>query len=192
MFTKEQLVEKINNPSMLKADDISNILKSWRIDPIYEDDNSNEYYDEMAIHKLKHALKLKEQGRNDAEISSIVNNGIINPITAPTPKSINVTDKQDKQQLNNITVDVTSQTLSLLAESIAQKITLDVTDKIRNSDIFEPVMDSAKIRRDNEILSKQIAQLLAENKKLISRNNMIQKENSKFKHFVGNLYIKQQ
>jgi len=53
-------------------------------------------------------------------------------------------------------------------------------------------MDSAKKQRDNEILSKQVEKLLEENKKLIVRNNLIQKENAKFRHLVGNLYMKQQ
>ncbi|OGI03811.1 MAG: hypothetical protein A2Y25_07315 [Candidatus Melainabacteria bacterium GWF2_37_15] len=186
MFTKEQLLEKINDPEMGSASEITNVLKSWRIDPIYEDENKNEYYDEMAISKLKHALKLKEQGKNDEEISSIVNNGIINPITAPMARNTQA------QALNNITLDVTSQTLSLLAESIAQKITGEITEKLKNSDIFEPLMDSTRLKRDNEILSRQVSQILEENKKLITRNNMLQKENAKFRHLAGQLYFKQQ
>ena len=185
MFTKEQLLEKINNPGMSTPDDIKAFLKSCRIDPIYEDENNNEYYDEMTISKLKHALKLKEQGKNDEEISFIVNNGIMNPITTPLARNTQV------NALNNVTLDVTSQTLSMLAESIAQKITGEITEKLRGSDIFEPVMDSAKLKRDNEVLSRQVEQLLEENKKLITRNNILQKENSKFRHLVGQLYIKQ-
>ncbi len=188
MFTREQLFEKIKNPNL---SDVEEILKSWRIDPIYEDEDSNEFYDEMAISKLKHALKLREQGKNDEEISSIVNSGIINPINPPAVKNSAVQKLHGRQELNNVTLDVTSQTLSLLAESIAQKITGEITRKIKSEDIFQPVMDSAKVHRDNEILAKQVEQLLEENKKIISRNNMLQNENSKFKHLVGNLYIKQ-
>ena len=193
MFTKEQLFEKLNHSNISNLGEIKGFLRLWRIDPIYEDDN-NEYYDEMAISKLKHALKLKEQGKNDEEILSIVNSGIINPINAPAIRNNFIQNQQQDNGngLNKVTIDVTSQTLSLLAESIAHKITGEITDKIKNSDIFEPVMDSAKIKRDNEILSKQVEQLLEENKKLITRNNMLQKENAKFRHLVGNLYIKQQ
>ncbi len=195
MYTREQLFERINPPVIPDTGDFTGFLKSWRIDPIYEDDENNEYYDEMAISKLKHALKLKEQGKNDEEISSIVNNGIINPINAPSVRNTRVKTENTpngRNELNNVTIDVTSQTLSLLAESIAQKITGEITEKIKNSDIFEPVMDSAKVKRDNEILSKQVGQLLEENKKLIARNNMLQKENAKFRHLVGHLYVKQQ
>ncbi len=191
MFTKEQLFEKLETPGL---SDIDESLRCWRIDPIYEDEENNEFYDEMAVSKLKHALKLKEQGKNDEEITSIVNSGIINPINSPAIRksSVQKQQSQSKHDLNKITLDVTSQTLSLLAESIAQKITGEITQRIKNDDIFQPVMDSTKIQRDNEILAKQVEQLLEENKKLIVRNNMLHKENAKFKHLVGNLYIKQQ
>ncbi|HSA07077.1 MAG TPA: hypothetical protein P5556_07835 [Candidatus Gastranaerophilales bacterium] len=194
MFTKEQLFEKLNNSGMNGLDEISAFLKSWRIDPIYEDDENKEYYDEMAVSKLKHALRLKEQGKNDDEICSIVNNGIINPINAPSIRNTAIHDQREhhKNELNKVTLDVTSQTLSLLAESIAQKITAEITEKIKHDDIFQPVMESAKVQRDNEILAKQVEKLLEENKKIIARNNMLQKENAKFRHLVGNLYIKQQ
>ncbi len=195
MYTKEQLFEKINNPDMSNSSDIAGFLKTWRIDPIYEDDKNTEYYDEMAISKLKHALKLREQGKNDDEISSIVNNGIINPINAPSVRQNQIKAQHSgngKNGLNNVTIDITSETLSLLAESVAQKITGEITEKLKNSDLFEPIMDSAKLKRDNEILSKQVEQLIEENKKLIVRNNMLQKENAKFRHLVGNLYVKQQ
>jgi len=195
MYTKEQLFEKINNPNMSNSSDITGFLKTWRIDPIYEDEDKTEYYDEMSISKLKHALKLREQGKNDEEISSIVNNGIINPINAPALRNNQISAQRSpngKNQLSNVTIDVTSETLSLLAESVAQKITGEITEKLRNSDFFEPIKDSAKLKRDNEILSKQVEQLIEENKKLIVRNNMLQKENAKFRHLVGNLYVKQQ
>lgn len=193
MFTKEQLFEKLSATGNSDINEISGFLRAWRIDPIYEDEDNKEFYDEMAVSKLKHAMKLREQGKNDEEISSIVNSGIINPIHAPAPRKASIQKQHsgEKNELNKVTLDVTSQTLSLLAESIAQKITGEITQKIKSEDVFQPVMDSAKVHRDNEILAKQVEQLLEENKKLIARNNMLQKENAKFKHLVGNLYMKQ-
>ncbi|NLF82664.1 MAG: hypothetical protein GX568_01600 [Candidatus Gastranaerophilales bacterium] len=196
MFTKEQLFEKINNSGasakLPDISEISNFLKLWRIDPIYEDEDNKEYYDEMAISKLKHALRLKEQGKNDEEISSIVNNGIINPINAPAVRNTSVQASHSSHGLNKVTLDVTTQTLSLLAESIAQKITGEIADRIRNDEFLKPVMDTARLNRDNEILAKQVEKLLEENKKLITRNNTLLKENAKFRHVFSNWYIKQQ
>jgi hypothetical protein len=193
MFTKEQLIQKINNTKAQTSETLEFFLKSWRIDPIYEDEENNEYYDEMAVSKIKHAFRLKDQGKNNEEITSIINSGIITPAPPPVPgrNFIRENPGMDRTGLNKVTIDVTSQTLSLLAESIAQKITVEITDKIKNSNVFEPVIDSAKMKRDNEILSKQVETLLEEIKNLKIRNNTLKKENAKFKPLFGNWYIKQ-
>lgn len=196
MFTKEQLLEKVKNNKLANIDKVSAFLKVWRIDPIYEDDHKVEYYDELAVYKLNHGIKLKEMGRNNDEISSIINNGITSPINAPALKKAQINTIPNHPSapidLNKVTLDVTAQTLSLLAESIASKISCEINDKIRESNVFEPIMDSAKIRRDNEILSSQVGRLLEENKKLIARNILLQNENAKFKHLFGNWYLKEQ
>ncbi len=194
MYTKEQLLNKINSKNIANADKLTNCLRIWHIDPIYEDENDNEYYDEHAVYRLNHGIKLKELGRDDGEISSIINNELITPSNLPVVKKVYIKTKQTQcsSNLNKFTLDITSQTLSILAESIAQKISDEITGKFKENNFFEPVMDSAKIKRDNEILSKQVERLLDENKKLISRNNLLQKENARFRHMFGIWYIKQQ
>ena len=194
MYTKEQLVEKIKNKKLASIDKVTNCLKIWRIDSIYEDEKNIDYYDDLAVYKLNHGIKLKELGRSNEEISSIVNNGFIAPNNSMSVKQAQIQTKQNHPSidLNKVTVDITAQTLSLLAESVAQKITNEITDKIKGSNVFEPIIDSAKTKRDNEILAKQIERLLEENKKLISRNILLQGENAKFKHMFGNWYIREQ
>lgn len=198
MYTVQDLKDKLSkNNSNIDTITIASYLKSWRVDPVYEDENNVEYYDEIAIIKLNQGLKLKEQGMEDKEILSIVNNGMIPAINAPAVRKTEVQaqtqpEKETGLQLKNITVDITTQTLTLLAESIAQKISNDITTRIKENDIFQPVMDSAKLRRDNEVLSGQVQKLIGENKKLIERINFLQQENAKFKHVVGNFYMKQQ
>lgn len=198
MYTIQDLKDKLSkNNSNIDTIIIASYLKSWRVDPVYEDENNVEYYDEIAIIKLNQGLKLKEQGMEDKEILSIVNNGMIPAINAPAVRKTeiqaqNQPEKETGLQLKNITVDITTQTLTLLAESIAQKISNDITTRIKENDIFQPVMDSAKLRRDNEVLSGQVQKLIGENKKLIERINFLQQENAKFKHVVGNFYMKQQ
>jgi len=194
MYTKEQLTEKIKNNKYASTDKISSFLKLWRIDSIYEDDKKIEYYDDMAVYKINHGIKLKEMGKNNEEISLIVNNGNVSVTHAPAVKHAQIQTKSNQPfvDLNKVTVDITTQTLSLLAESIAQKITSEITDKFKKSKVFEPIMDSAKIKRDNEILAKQIEMLLEENKKLVERNALLQNENAKFKHLFGNWYLREQ
>ena len=194
MYTKEQLVEKIKNKKSANLDKISTFIKLWRIDSIYEDEKNVEYYDDLAVYKLNRGLKLKELGKNNEEISSIVNNGTIVAVTSPVVQKAQIQTKQNHPivDLNKVTVDITTQTLSLLAESVAKKITNEIADKIKQSNVFEPIIDAAKIKRDNEILANQVESLLEENKKLITRNILLQGENAKFKHVFGTWYIREQ
>ena len=194
MYTKEQLVEKIKNNKFAVMDKVASYLKLWRIDSIYEDEKNIEYYDDLAVYKLNHGIKLKEQGKDNEEISSIVNNGTIIPINSPMVKKAQIKTKSNHPSLdlNKVTVDITTQTLTLLAESVAQKITSEIAYKFKESKVFEPIMDSAKIKRDNEILAKQVETLLEENRKLITRNILLQGENAKFKHVFGNFYTREQ
>lgn len=194
MYTKDQLIEKIKNKKLTSVDKIANCLKLWRIDPIYEDEQNIEYYDELAVYKLNHGIKLKEMGRNNEEISSIINNGQHSSSNPPSVKQVQIQTKSNHPSvdMNKVTLDITAQTLALLADSIAQKISIEITDKIKESNVFDPIIDSAKLKRDNEILAKQIERLLEENKKLISRNALLQAENAKFKHMFVNWYVKEQ
>ena len=195
MYTKEQLLEKIKNNKFAALDKITGYLKLWRIDSIYEDEQNIEYYDELAAYKLNHGIKLKDLGKSNEEISSIINNGTVSPVSSPLVKQqtqIQTKSNHPNIDLNKVTVDITTQTLSLLAESVAQKITSEIADKFKESKVFEPIIDSAKIKRDNEILARQVETMLEENKKLIARNILLQSENAKFKHMFGLWYIREQ
>lgn len=193
MYTKEHLVGKIKNKNHADSEKIATCLKIWRIDPIYEDEENNEYYDDLAVHKLNHGIKLKELGRDTDEIVSIVNNGFSPAASVPVVKHTQIQTKpnQPDLDLNKVTLDITAQTLALLADSIAQKISGEISEKIKESNVFEPMADSVKVKRDNEILAKQIERILEENKKLISRNNFLQGENAKFKHLFGTWYTRE-
>lgn len=189
MYTVEQLRENLEKENIsITTEEVSSLLKGWRIDPVYEDEDKVEYFDELAIQKLRKGITLKNEGKPSEEILSIVHDGIINPINAPAVKPASV---QLGGEIKRITVDITTQTLALLAESIAQKISDNITTKVKEADIFKPVLNTGKLTRDNEILSKQVEKLLEENKKLISRVNFLQQENTKFKHLFGAIYMKQ-
>ncbi|MEI7474428.1 MAG: hypothetical protein WCK67_06570 [bacterium] len=190
MYTVEQLREQVKKDA--DKDAVSVYLKNWKIDPVYEDEDNVEYFDEFAILKLNQGIKLKEEGKTNEEIVSIIHNGIVSAQNMPALRNNNIqsTETNGANPLNKLTFDITTQTLALLAESIAHKISTDITNKVKESDLFSPVADAAKLERDNEILSKQVEKLLTENKKLISRVNFLQEENAKFKHVFGNFYSK--
>ncbi|OGI23308.1 MAG: hypothetical protein A2255_09605 [Candidatus Melainabacteria bacterium RIFOXYA2_FULL_32_9] len=198
MHTKESLKEKLEkNNRSLTEETIEKYLRSWRIDPLYEDENGIEFFDDLAIAKLNQGIILKEQGCSDNEILSVINKEMktstSNPINAPSVRKTIPQPQESlkRTELESITVDLTSQTLMVLAESIAQKITTDIADKIKDGDIIQPAMDFGKLRRDNEILAKQVEKLIEENKKLSTRVNLLLQEKAKFKQAFGSFYIKQ-
>lgn len=196
MYTVEQLKEKIEeNNHFVEIDEINSFVRNWRIDPVYEDEEGVEYFDDLAASKLHQGIILKENGKTDEEIMLILNKGIISPVNMPTIRHSSVQAKDEiitSNELNKVTVDITSQTLALLAESIAQKITNDIASRVKDTNIFQPAIDAGKLTRDNEILSDQVKKLLGENQKLISRVNFLQQENAKFKHIFGSVYMKQE
>ena len=63
------------------------------------------------------------------------------------------------------TLDVSSQTLQMLAEAVAKKISDDIT----NSDLSKKLIEAGGYKRDNEILAKQIQELLEHNRELSDR-----------------------
>lgn len=199
MHTKEDLREKLEKTNrILDIDTLDSYLKNWRIDPVYEDEKGVEYFDDLAIAKLNQGIILKEQESSDKEILQVINKEAKEPSTKPVSvpsaaqTSIQIQEKTEKGELQNITVDLTSQTLVFLAESIAQRISNDIADKIKDGDIIQPVMDIGKLKRDNEILAKQVEKLIEENKKISLRVNLLLQEKSKFKKAFGSFYIKQE
>lgn len=195
MYTKDQIREKLEDSGYcLSFEMVNSYIKTWRIDPVYEDEEGIEYFDEIAVLKLDQGIRQKEQGKSDDDILNSLSKYVVTPSSVPAVKNtgIHISEEFEGRDLNKFTVDITTQTLSLLAESIAQKISTDITNRVNESELLKPVLDNGKLKRDNEILATQVEKLLEENKKLVSRVNFLQQENAKFKHLVGNVYMKQQ
>ena len=79
------------------------------------------------------------------------------------------------QKEKSFTLDVTSQTLQMLAEAVAKKISDDIT----NSDMATKLIEAGGYKKDNEILAKQVQELLEHNKELSSRIEQLESQTSK-------------
>ena len=62
----------------------------------------------------------------------------------------------------------------MIADAVAHKI----TDDIKNSDFAKDLIEAGSYKRDNEILSKQIAELLEDNKKMAERIEALESKKS--------------
>ncbi|MCQ2755093.1 MAG: hypothetical protein MJ231_08650, partial [bacterium] len=173
MFNRENILKDLNAENYyIDKHSLDLFLHDWKIDSIYEDESGLEFYDDLAVEKIKKGISLKAQSYTDEQIIAKLNKmeakverddkEPIQPImvadylpqTEETEEN-EVTDLTPTQS-KSFTLDVTSQTLQMLAEAVAKKISDDIT----NSDMAKRLIEAGGYKKDNEILAKQIEELL--------------------------------
>lgn len=195
MYNKNDILLKLNSENYyIDRRTLSTFISSWNIEAVYENEQKEEYYDDYAIEKIKKGINLKAQGFSDQQIIRKLRN-VENPNTEtnvlennnPTDLPSNIEpneimgSQQNKPELRNLTLDVTTQTLQMLAESVAKKITED----IKNSDMAEKLIEAGGYKKDNEILSQQVQELIDHNKKLAERIEQLEKREGFFQKLIG-------
>lgn len=195
MYNKNDILLKLNSENYyIDRRTLSTFISSWNIEAVYENEQKEEYYDDYAIEKIKKGINLKAQGFSDQQIIRKLRN-IENPNNETTvlennnpmdlPSNIEQNEimgsQQNKPELRNLTLDVTTQTLQMLAESVAKKITED----IKNSDMAEKLIEAGGYKKDNEILSQQVQELIDHNKKLSERIEQLEKREGFFQKLIG-------
>ena len=212
MFNRETILKNLNDENYyVDKHSLSLFLNDWKIDSIYEDEDGLEFYDDLALDKIKRGISLKAQGFSDEQIISKLNRmeakvekkeEPVQPINVSdyiSPSSEEQPSKQEKKEEHIITdltptekympeevnieltpqksftLDVTSQTLQMLAEAVAKKISDDIT----NSDMATRLIEAGGYKRDNEILAKQVQELLEHNKELSARIEQLESHTSR-------------
>lgn len=194
MYNRESILQNLNAENYyVDKHSLDLFLNDWKIDSIYEDESGLEFYDDLSLDKIKKGIALKSQGYSDDQIISKLNRmearvekkqESVQPILVKDyleNKSYNdsseehiVTDLTPKPE-KNFTLDVSSQTLQMLAEAVAKKICDDIT----NSDMAKQLIEAGGYKRDNEIMAKQIQELLEHNKELSERIEQMESHTSK-------------
>ena len=196
MYNKNDILLKLNSENYyIDRRTLSTFISSWNIEAVYENEQKEEYYDDYAIEKIKKGINLKAQGFSDQQIirklrnvenpnneTTVLENNT--PIDLPSNienNELTSTQTSNKPELRNLTLDVTTQTLQMLAESVAKKITED----IKNSDMAEKLIEAGGYKKDNEILSQQVQELIDHNKKLSERIEQLEKREGFFQKLIG-------
>ncbi len=195
MYNKNDILLKLNSENYyIDRRTLSTFISSWNIEAVYENEQKEEYYDDYAIEKIKKGINLKAQGFSDQQIIRKLRN-VENPNNETTVLENNTpidlpsniennelasTQTSNKPELRNLTLDVTTQTLQMLAESVAKKITED----IKNSDMAEKLIEAGGYKKDNEILSQQVQELIDHNKKLSERIEQLEKREGFFQKLI--------
>ena len=210
MFNRETILKNLNTENYyIDNHSLDLFLEDWKIESIYEDEDGLEFYDDLALEKIKKGISLKAQGYSDEQIIAKLsrmeaNGGIfkvknvlkiekneepakpVQPLIVSdlleenTAASTDVAVKEETQteiipQGKSFTLDVSSQTLQMLAEAVAKKISDDIT----NSDMATRLIEAGGYKRDNEILAKQVHELLEHNKELSKRIEQLESHESK-------------
>lgn len=199
MFNRKTILKNLNTENYyIDNHSLDLFLEDWKIESIYEDEDGLEFYDDLALEKIKKGISLKAQGYSDEQIiaklsrmeAKIEKNEEpakpVQPLIVSdfleenTAASTDVAVKEETQteiipQGKSFTLDVSSQTLQMLAEAVAKKISDDIT----NSDMATRLIEAGGYKRDNEILAKQVHELLEHNKELSKRIEQLESHESK-------------
>ncbi len=208
MYNRETILKSLNAENYyVDKHSLDLFLEDWKIESIYEDEDGLEFYDNLALEKIRKGISLKAQGYSDEQIISKLAKieaqtekyeEYIQPVQPvilnekgeeliPTENEENVTTELAVQtdsvqtqpdiipQGKSFTLDVSSQTLQMLAEAVAKKISDDIT----NSDMAKRLIEAGGYKKDNEILAKQVQELLEHNKELSARIEQLESHESK-------------
>ena len=198
MFNRETILKNLNAENYyIDKHSLDLFLNDWKIDSIYEDESGLEFYDDLSLEKIKRGISLKAQGYGDEQIISKLQKMeakiekkeepvepilIKDMISLPEEAKLEPTEKEERivtdltpQVEKSFTLDVSSQTLQMLAEAVAKKISDDIT----NSDMATRLIEAGGYKRDNEILAKQVQELLEHNRELSSRIEQLESHTSK-------------
>ena len=209
MFNRESILKTLNSENYyIDNHSLDLFFQDWKIESIYEDEDGLEFYDDLALEKIKKGISLKAQGYSDEQIITklsrmeakvekndepvqpiqplIVSDVLENKQENSTEVAVADDVKQDAvpQQGKSFTLDVSSQTLQMLAEAVAKKISDDIT----NSDMATKLIEAGGYKRDNEILAKQVQELLEHNRELSQRIEHLESKASR--NFWGRFWAK--
>ena len=178
MFTVVNIVEKLNFFDIeCDMEEIDKLIKSLRLEPIFENEQGELYYDDDAYESIKSYLETRPpQKKETTKTAQIIEENNDTP------------DKQSPQTA--LIVDNSGKNVEIIANTISKRISADIADFIRKNISTEEAFKAGVFKRDNEILSKKLQDTINDNKKLIERLRQLEYEIHKFHPVFGNIYVK--
>ena len=176
MYTKKDIEKNLNELNyFIDGSALNNFIKHWKIDAIYEDEDGVEFFDNLSIAKLKKGISLKSQGYANGEIAHRIKKLMEDKNPSENIKNEIVPKSASSTELQNLTIDVTGQTLQMLADAVAEKITSGIKEQIQNSEFVTQLLEDSSLKKDKEELTKKVQELTDDNKKLAKRVEELEK-----------------
>lgn len=175
MFTQTNIVEKLNFFDInCDIEEVEKLIKLLRLEPIFEDEKGQIYYDDEAYEIIKRKLEIKKSQYETKEAEIVKDTPLL----------------EQTAQTSALTTDKTGKNLEVVAQTISKKITSDLTEFIKKNISTEEAFKAGMFKRDNEILSKKLQDTISDNKRLIEKIRQLEYEIHKFHPLFGNIYIK--
>ena len=140
------------------------------------------YSDEQIISKLQRIEAKVEKSYKEEPVEQVEVKDYMSVPVEVSPQVVENTTEEEHvitdltpRPEKSFTLDVSSQTLQMLAEAVAKKISDDIT----NSDMATRLIEAGGYKRDNEIMAKQIQELLEHNKELSARIEQLESQPSR-------------
>ena len=177
MFTKEDILKKLNSENYyIDLNALDTFIKEWQIDAIYENMEGVEFFDETSIVKIKKGISLKSQGYNKEQISYRVHKA-----QKETQQQLSLNKEQSVvPEVRNVPLNMTSQAIDMLASAVSSKIAEDIKSHISNSEFAESLIEAGSYKKDNEMLSQKVDELLEDNRKLARRIEQLENDRRSF------------
>lgn len=169
-FYDDLSLEKIKRGISLKAQGYSDeqiISKLQRMEARVEKSSKEEPIQPILIKDYIDVPQESEKSEDEHVVTDLTPT----PVEKYVPEDI----PTDFNPQKSFTLDVSSQTLQMLAEAVAKKISDDIT----NSDMATRLIEAGGYKRDNEILAKQVQELLEHNKELSARIEQLESHPSR-------------
>lgn len=173
MYRKEDILKKLNEDNYyIDIRALETFVKDWQIDPIYEAKDGTVFFDDIGILKIKRGISLKSQGYTNEQICYRIHK---TPLEVPEKEDEEIQSTaleatpQQIPEVRNVTLNVTNQTLQMLAEAVAGKITDEIKNHIDASQFSDKLVEAGEYKKDNQKLAQQVEKLLEDNKKLSKR-----------------------
>lgn len=184
MYTKEDILKNLNADNYyIDLNALDNFVKEWQIDAIYENMEGEEFFDETAIYKIKKGISLKSQGFNREQISYRIHKSVKDTPVQETEQTALVNGSENaltNDVKNNVSLSLTTQAIDMLANAVAEKISTDIKNHIETDDFAKKMIEAGSYKKDNEILSQKVDELMNDNKKLAQRILQLEEKRKSF------------
>lgn len=210
MYTKKDIIKHLNEYNYFIDENVlESFIKNWKIDPMYEDEDGVEFYDNLALVRLKKGIRLKSQGYDTDKIVHYLGNILEEkteekkeqqeqnqPIVLPKTDFLKLSSTDKDKKLSNFTIDVSSQTLQMIAQAVAEKISGEIKSQFQDEDFIKKIIPEnvkareAELKKDNETLAKQVQELISDNKQMAEQLDSLKGNYNPIVSFVKWLNIK--